>query len=286
MRRLRNAFTLIEILVAMSLVVVLVTVASTAFFQMLAMTRRMQALQTMDAVAKTTFEKLSGEVTAMHPCAALWLRSRPGTKEVEFIFMHSKFDRLDYIDTKLPWDVAGDLGYTDLLWSRWHWNASTEILSVAKSRPCRWTKVRNSTYWSAHGGGSMGSSESTFVSIPQLVREAGPGNDPESVLDLNRWNTGLASDVGDYADLVLNSTPLLYHCTALKIELRNLDGTSKLADGDQSLDWGANGTFVDGQQQTGLLTRPGLVRLSFTLNEGDTQRMYSFSFSTPSFTRY
>jgi len=302
----RSAFTLLELLVSMALIAVIITVASTTFFQMLTMAKRLQALQTMDAAAKTTYEKLAGEVTVIHPCAALWLRSKASTKDVEFVFMRSKFNRLDYVDTKFPWDVGSDLGYTDLVWSRWHWNASTETLKVSTSRTCRWTSVRNDQardFWKISGGSKMGDTISTFVSIPQLRRETGTAlnpNDPEKLLDLNSWDTNEATDIGDYSDLKLNAVPMLYNCTALSIELKNLDGSTRTADGSADLAWAAPGTYVDGQDHANLADRPSLVRLRFTLTaqtnstlrfdrddvSANTSRVYSFSFTAPSFTHY
>jgi len=295
MRLPRNAFTLIELLVSMALIAIIATAATTTFIQLLNMSRKLQAMQTMDAAAKTTYEKLAGETTVIHPCAALWLNSKSASKDVEFIFMRGKFNRLDYIDTKYAWDIGGDLGYTDLVWSRWHWNASTEILTVSTSRPCRWTTVRNDqtkNYWKIPSGSKMGNSTSTFVSIPQLQRATQLGiageTIPNDILNLNAWNTGEQSDIGDYGDLEVNAVPLLYRCTELTIELHNLDGSVKTADGTGNLQWAAPGTYVDGQNHTGLVDRPSLVRLRFTLTEpkAKASRTYSFSCTTPSFTHY
>lgn len=303
MKSLRKAFTLLELLMSMTLTVIVVTVATTMFIQMLTMAQRLQALQTLDATAKTTYEKLAGEVTVIHPCAALWLRSKRNTKDVEFVFMRSKYNRLDYIDSKTG---GNDIGYTDMVWSRWHWNASTEILEVSSSRTCRWTTVSNSQsrdYWKIPGGSKMGNTLSTFVSVPQLQRDTGTAADPNSPVDIlnqNSWLTGEPTDIGDYRDLELNAVPLLYHCTDLTIELANLDGAVKTADGSTDLAWAVPGSYVDGQDQTNLLDRPSLVRLRFTLAaqtnnalafsrtdpNANVSRIYSFSCSTPSFTHY
>lgn len=291
----RSAFTLIELLVSMALIAIIATAATTTFIQLLNMSRKLQAMQNMDAAAKTTYEKLALETTAIHPCAALWLTGKAGTKDVEFVFMRSKFNRLDYIDTKFPWDVGGDLGYTDLVWSRWHWNAATEILEVSSSRPCRWTTVRNDqtkNYWKIPGGSKMGNSLSTFISIPQLQHNTDLGlageTIPNDILNQNAWNTSELTDIGDYRDLEVNATPLLYRCTDLTIELKNLDGNVKTSDGTVNLVWAAPGTYVDGQDQPKLVDRPSLVRLRFTLTEpkAKTSRTYSFSCTTPSFTHY
>jgi prepilin-type N-terminal cleavage/methylation domain-containing protein len=290
----RSAFTLIELLVSMALIAIIATAATTTFIQLLTMSRKLQAMQTMDAAAKTAYEKLAGEVTVIHPCAAVWLTAKAATKDVEFVFMRSKFNRLDYIDTKFRWDVGGDLGYTDLVWSRWHWNASTEMLEVSSSRTCRWTVVSNDqtrNYWKIPSGSKMNNTNSTFVSLPQLQRDTGTASDPDSpigILNLNSWNTGEKTDVGDYDDLTLNAVPLLYRCTDLVFEVKNLDGSVKTADGTADLSWAAPGTFVDGQDHPKLVDRPSIVRLRFTLTEpkAKTSRTYSFSCTAPSFTHY
>ena len=290
----RSAFTLIELLVSMALIAIIATAATTTFIQLLNMSRKLQAMQTMDAAAKTTYEKLASEATVIHPCAALWLTSKMSSKDVELVFMRNKFNSRDYIDTKFAWDVGGDIGYTDLVWSRWHWNATTEILEVSESRCGRWSQIRNDqtrNYWKIPGGSKMGNSTSTFISVPQLQRDTGTVSDPnspKSLLNLNGWQSGELSDVGDYDDLVLNAAPLLYRCTDLTIEVQNLDGNRKTADGSADLPWAAPGTYVDGQDHPKLTDRPSLVRLRFTLTEpkAKTSRTYSFSCTTPSFTHY
>jgi prepilin-type N-terminal cleavage/methylation domain-containing protein len=302
--RERAAFTLVELLVSIVLIALITTAAITATSRMLTMTRRLQALQTMDASAKTLYEKLSGEVAAMHPCAAVWLTSETSTKSVELVFMHAKRSPRDYYDTK----SLNNMGFTDLLWTRWHWSASTETLMVSASRPGRWTRiladqVRN--YWKIPGGSRMGSvrfsstlgSEaglpyySSFLSVPKLVRETGTATSPSSpkdILNANSWQSGEQSDIGDYDDLLLGARPLLYDCSGLCIEFSNRDGATKLADGNSVLAWAAAGDHVDARDQPGLDDRPCIVRIRFTLTDPKTQatRTYSFSCPTPGIPTY
>lgn len=305
----RTAFTLVELLVSIALIIVIATAAVTAVVQMLTMTRRLQALQAMDATAKTLFEKLSVEVGAMHPCAALWLTSDPATKSVELVFMHAKRSPRDFYDIKYGAGMHGMMGFTDLVWSRWYWTAApTGTLEVAASRTGRWTRVvgdQTRNYWKIATGSKMPSTYySTFLLVPQLVRGTGTATAPDSpkdILNANAWQSDPAdpsikpverSDVGDYDDLLLNSRPLLSNCSDLTIELLNRDGTGKLADGTSALAWAVPGSYIDGRDQPRLDDRPSLLRIKFTLTSvidlkrTEVSRTYSFSCALPGIPTY
>jgi prepilin-type N-terminal cleavage/methylation domain-containing protein len=305
----RGAFTLVELLVSIALIAVITTAAITAVVQMLAMTRRLQALQTMDATAKTLFEKLSVELGAMHPCAAIWLTSDPATKSVELVFMHAKRSPRDFYDFKYGAGMHPVMGFTDLVWSRWYWSeAPTGTLEVSTSRTGRWTQVvgdQTRNYWQIPSGSKMPSSyASTFLLVPQLVRDTGTAtapNSPRDILNANAWQSDPAkpalkpvekTDVGDYDDLLLNARPLLSNCSGLTIELRNRDGTGKLADGTSALAWAAPGSFIDGRDQPGLDDRPSVLRIRFTLTtvvdlkKTEVSRTYSFSCALPGLPTY
>jgi prepilin-type N-terminal cleavage/methylation domain-containing protein len=215
--RARTAFTLVELLVSIVLIALVTTAAITATSRMLTMTRRLQALQTMDASAKTLYEKLSGEVAAIHPCAALWLSSDTTNKSVELVFMHAKRSPRDFYDNKMLWDVFNTMGFTDLLWSRWQWSASTGTLMTSTSRTGRWTRIladQSRNYWKIPSGSKMGTVKqdgyllseaslpyySSFLSVPQLVRETGTATSPLSpkdILNANAWQSGEPTDIGE-----------------------------------------------------------------------------------------
>jgi len=307
MKRHRHlqAFTLVELLVAMALTLLIVTAATTALFQMLSMTRRLQAKLVMDAAAKTVFERLHRETSAMQPRAAVWLRSTSGPKTVECVFMCGK---------EMPTDFPRTTGnvripFTDLVWTRWYWSADSERLDVSSSSSARWSsvsegKATNNTYWkyrpSDPDPNTNGPRFTTLLCIPLLRSESGItgfANDPAAVLDQNSWNygllpatstTGSTDDYGDYEDLKRNARPLLHHCTNLTIELQNLDGSKHTADGSVVLNWGASGGRVDGADKPDLGSRPSLVRLKFTLTDIKTKAVstYSMSCATSEYTRY
>lgn len=290
---IRRGFTLIELLISVSIIVAITTAAVTATSQMLVLTRRLQAFQTMDASAKTLIEKLSGEVAAMHPCAAVWLSSDP-TNGVEFVFMYCKPTPRGSYESKLPVGVGRNMGFTDTVWSRWHWSGATGIVSVATGRSGRWVAIANDQgrdYWKIPSGSRMGASISSFLTIPRLVRETGTSTspmNPKDILNANAWQSGEPTDVGDYDDLVLNMRPLLENCTNLTIDIRCSDGLVKTANGVTPLSWAAPGSYVDGRDQMNLSDRPSLVRIRFTLTDPATgaNRIYSFSCATPSIPAY
>lgn len=308
--RRRSAFTLIELLISVTLTLIIATLAITSITSMLAMARRLQALQTMDASAKTLYEKLSSELAAMHPCAAIWLTSDPADKSVELVFMRTKDAPLDHIDSRREWRRQGatELGYTDLVWTRWYWRwdsaAATGTIHVSTSRPARWTRIlgnQTRDYWKIPGGSKLGNAFfSSFLSIPRLVPATGTATEPNSprgVLDANSWGSGEATDVGDYADLTRSARPLLGNCTDLRLELVSRDGTVHAADADTPLAFAAEGAYVDASDAPGLSAaaarsvldrRPAQARLRFTLSDSKTgaTRTYSFSFATPAIPVY
>lgn len=290
----RAAFTLIELLVATALVVAIVAVSTMAVAQMLTTTHRLQAIQGMDAIAATAQIRLGGEIAAIHPCAALWLTSDKGDKSVELLFMRSKYPRFDNVDLKAAPGCNTQMMTTDLTWSRWHWSAASNTLRVSENRRVRWTRIsagpaRN--YWNIVGGSKMPNDYLTgFIAIPQLRRD--DTGDPVAALNANAWQSSETSDVGDYDDLILNSSPLLHNCTDFSVELQNLDGATRTASPTADLAWSAPGSFIDGRSQTGLEDRPGIVRVRFTLADPPPPEgtgvscTYSFSFSTPAFSPY
>jgi len=317
---------MIELLISIALILVITTAAITAVVQMLAMTRRLQALQTMDASAKTLYEKLSAEIAAMHPCTAVWLTSDTADTSVELVFMRTKDEPLDHIDSRREWgrSARSELGFTDMLWSRWYWKwdpvKKTGTVFAASSREARWTRVfgnQTRNYWKIPGGTLLNNTYfNSFVLIPRPVRETGTlkyPNHPIGLLDANAWQSAPAtsttpavvaiekSDFGDYEDLLRNSQPLLFNCTDFSLEVVSRDGSTRIAEGDTALAWAAEGSVVDGSDPPGLAAadakaildaRPSMVRIKFTLTavidlqKNAVSRTYSFSCPAPGLPTY
>lgn len=309
-RSRHHGFTLIELLVSIGLILVITSIAISSIVSMLAMARRLQALQSMDASAKTLFEKLSHDIAAMHPCAAVWLRSDPSDKSIELVFMRSKDAPFAHIDSRREWhrSFLSELGYTDLVWSRWYWRwdtaTATGTVYVSSSRSARWTWIlgnQTRNYWKIPSGSKLPSTFfSSFVSIPRVVQATGTSTNPDSprdILDANSWQSGEFTDIGDYQDLLQQARPLLEACSDLVLELVCRDGTMHQADGDTAMSFSARGSVVDGSDEPGLSAtairqvldaRPCTIRIRFTLRDAKTgaTRAYSFSCATPSIPTY
>lgn len=305
-----SAFTLIELLVAVTLIVGVAVVATTSVMQMMKLTRRLQAVQNMNAAATTVQAKLGDEVAGMHPGSAIWLRTTdnatdPTLKDVELVFMTAQRAPHNYRGIPLADYQSREIGYCDLVWTRWAWNASSEVLSASNSRNARWTRIfgdATRNYWKLPAAATFTSRTmsqlnsipgernlpffSVFLSIPRPVRETGvvgAVNVPNGILDRNTWNwppdpNFESAEMGDYTDLVRNARPVLRGCSALRLEVVLRDGSREVADQSTSLTWAAPGDFIDGGERRDTSNalrfnpddRPSLVRIAFTLREGDT----------------
>ena len=312
----QKAFTLLELLVATALTISIVTIATVALNQMLLMVRRLTALQEMNTAAALLHNRLTRQVSSMHPCTALWLSSDATDRSVELVFMHGREETREF---------GTGLFITDQTWTRWHWSASTKVLTVAKGRGERRFSVSSTAamgYWQFAPNTMTGST--LFMLVPQPVRDPGPGGPQgedlnrngvfdagedlngngkfDQMLDANRWHTEralpggapLPDDVGDHQDLLDNALPVLPYCTACTIEIVDADGNVHTADGSTTAVWSAPGAYIDGRAQLDAGKQPSLVRLRFTtanpylLGDDKTtvQATYSFSASTPDDTRY
>jgi prepilin-type N-terminal cleavage/methylation domain-containing protein len=272
----RRGFTLIELLISLALLTIVMTVAITVTFQCLTVTRRLQARQTMDASARTTYNRLRSEVTTMHPCSAVWLNAKQG-KWIELVFMSAVPEPLDGLDARLEPGKMRRVYLTDQVWSRWYWDAEARTLTASTSRRGRWSRAYadptlnkgGQDYWQITTGTKMAgllhqdSSPyfSTLMCLPQPQRDTGiavndPGtpyddrDSPVALLNSNNWNTDRNPDIsiGDHQDLVLAGAarPQLINCADVSIGIRSVDGSSVVADEQHDLVWSVSGNFVDG----------------------------------------
>lgn len=293
-----RGFTLLELLIATSLLISVVTIATIALNQMLHMVRRLQALQDMNSAAALVHNRLTRQVSSMHPCTALWLSQKASDNSVELVFMHGV-------------EITGTPRFnTDQRWTRWHWSKATGVLRISEGRGERNFTIGQSTasgYWKFTPNSLVDSNR--FMLVPQPVRDPG-ANGPEVLLNLNSWDTKLAfpstvpppaGDFGDYADLEYNAIPVLQNCIACTIQIVDLDGNTHTADGSVTkVELAAPGAFVDGRPYTDSGKTASIVRLRFTLATsyllGDisaadkdktlVQAIYSFSASAPNDTSY
>ena len=267
-RPARKAFSLIEILVSLGLLVFLLTLGTQAFVQVRTFTQRLQARQVMHASARVIVERLRSGVAGLEQVGALWLRSDDGSgtrpRRVELVFLRGKLDH-HVIDGRYRVDV------TDLVWERWRWDADTRNLTCASSSPSRIFQVQQS--W-AQGG--IDYRNQWFANLPTPRRQALGG--PESI-DVNAYGSGEPKDIGDYQDLLRTSVPIAMTCSALRVELVLMDGTVAAADGSTSAEHGLDGVLVDGTDSAAIARRPRLLRIAFDLTDDRIHFTESFSFT-------
>jgi prepilin-type N-terminal cleavage/methylation domain-containing protein len=295
----RRAFTLVELLVATSLLLSVVTVATVALSQMMKVVRRVQATQDLHDAASQIHKRLTRQVSAMHPCTAVWLHEDKVAETVELVFMYGEERAGSIYDQPLPKrrDPVPALLNTDQRWIRWFWSKKTGHVSIAEGRGERSFLVdRSSTaaYWPFTANAMTGAD--LFLVLPQPQRDKGTG--PQAVLDQNQWNTGFPGDVGDYEDLTNTAVPVLTNCTSLTIQIVDLNNTTPPptanGTGNTGVIYAASGAYADARDHPDRLKAPSIVRLLFTLTNyfvpGDDQTKveatYSFSASTPHAIRY
>lgn len=272
-RPTRTAFSLIEILVSLGLLVFLLTLGTQAFVQVRTFTQRLQARQVMHASARVIVERLRSGVASLEQVGALWLRSDDGSgtrpRGVELVFLRGKLDHHDF-------DRRDNYGHyrvdvTDLVWERWRWDADTRNLTCASSSPSRIFQVQQS--WTQ---GGIDYRNQWFANLPTPRRQASGG--PESI-DVNAYGSGEPKDIGDYQDLLRNSVPIAMTCSALRFELVLMDGTVIAADGATTAEHGLDGVLVDGTDAAAIARRPRLLRIGFDLTDDRIHFTESFSFT-------
>jgi prepilin-type N-terminal cleavage/methylation domain-containing protein len=270
----RRGFSLVEILVSISLMAFLLTVGTQAFVQVRTFTRRMQAKQELHNTARIVFEQLRGDLSAVENSAAVYLVSHDGSgpdpKGVELVFLRGKLDHLDF--TRHDYYGHHQTGVVDLVWARWAWDAQAKTLAVGASSPSRLFRLSRS--WTSGGIEYQGQ---WFANLPSPRRVAGLGG--PAVLDANAYGTGDPQDVGDYQDVVANSVPIARPCTAMRIEVVLQDGTVLSVDGSGNAAHALDGVLVDGSVTPAIGRRPRLVRVMFDLSDDSAHLTESFSFS-------
>lgn len=288
-----RGFTLIEVLVSLTVVMVLVGAATAAFMQLRTMTRRIQARQALCDTARVAFDRLRGDCDAMVHAGAWWLRSTSGGA-VELVFLRGKTDMLDFsssAEVREPdFGQINPITLTDLLWTRLHWDPATGELGLGSSRPLRLVQLTQG--WSSPAGRDFNGAYAVF--LPQGVRQS--GSDPQTVLDANRIGNGDPADLGDYGDLVAGTVPLATGCTDLAMQAVLGDGSVVEVSSAVTRTLAGDGLPVDGRGSAAA-QRPRLLRLRFTLRSPDSrvdpatglddpasliQQTFSFTFRTPS----
>lgn len=271
--RFRRGFTLIEVLVSLTLMAFLMTTATYAFTQVKAMTARIQARQAMHNSARLVYERLRTEIDAMHQGSAFFLRSGGGGGDVELVFLSGRYDLRDF--SARPEYESSEAYTVDHLWSRWHWSGPGEALTSARNRPLRRFVLNQD--WAPDG---INYRNQTFAILTQAQREA--GTDPISTLNRNAFGTPSLEDRGDYTDLVAQAQPIALDCSDLRFEVVLADGSIIGAAPDRTSSHAIDGLHINGEAG-GTASRPRLIRMRFALSDPrlDLSETFSFTFRAP-----
>ena len=271
----RRGLTLIEILVATTLVAFLIASATAGFVQIRSLARRIDARQQLHNNARLVFERLNWELSAlMHGSAFFAIGSTAGT--VEMVFLRGKADNVDFMLGNAFGAEADSL--TDQLWTRWQYDAATRQLNLAASSASR--SFDQDKSWV--NGGYDYNNRAKFRNLPTPQRVI-IGASPAATLDANAYGTGAGGDIGDYANLLNNSVPIISNCTGFALEIVCEDGSSHPIDTTANASLLSDGQMIDGRAGTALASRPRLVRTRIELTDPTTlvSETFSFSFLTP-----
>ncbi len=306
MRRDRSAFSLIEVLVAVTLSALLFAAAWRMFSQTRNIARNTQARLALHASAKGIYESLRNDLSTLEQHCALWLISAPGEKNtIDFVFMTSARDELGY-------QVNG--GYsqpmaTDLVWCRWVWRNGDKRLLSSRTPLARSWQVDPSI------DGIPAPASPNFSTFPNVSflsepRRFTPNNDLAH-LDDNRWNfttaggapVGTGANTGDLTELERRLAPVCANVESCVIELVKPGVDQKqTADGINSSTFCARGIRMDGVASRNTVNpvnpasgspapnlvsfvddeidqRPLLLRIKVVLRDPATDLRLTFAFS-------
>lgn len=269
----RRGLTLIEILVATSLVAFLIASATAGFVQIRSLARRIDARQQLHNSARLVFERLNAELSSLMHGSAFFASGSGGT--VEVVFLRGKLDNVDFMLGNAFGAEADSL--TDQLWTRWSFEAAKQQLSLAASSAAR--AFDQDKTWVNGGYDYLNRAKFRNLPSPQRVII---GASPATTLNANAYGTGASNDIGDYTDLENNSVPILSNCTGFALEIVCEDG-SVHAVGASAGSLLSDGQMIDGRAGAALASRPRLVRTRLELTDPATgiAEAFSFSFLTP-----
>ena len=221
----RTAFTLIELLLAVSIALVLVAVAVSAMLQIRTTTERTVVRLALHQRAGLLADQLSQRFAALQQHGALvveWIDVGTAGKpdqRLRLLFLRGVFDQNDW-----NYSAYGDYPAwpsptsTDLVWELWEWRASNHALYAATSplvaRMARGRKADGSNL--VINGVSYGNQ--WFINLPQPRRTLSAQwradlNDnvlfPATPTDLEHSASQIVGDTGDWSDLRDHLVPLL-----------------------------------------------------------------------------
>lgn len=253
----RKAFTLLEVLVSFAVMMVIVAVATTAYFQLNGLTQRVQARQALFDTASVVFDRVHADTGAMIDGGAWWLRSAGAAEpEIELVFLRGRADPTELATTSA--EANPDMA-CDLTWTRLRWNSRSQALSISTNALKRVFTLRNS--WSDPAGHDHVGK--VFCAAPTPARQAG-SSALMTLGVLGGFGTGDPVDRSDWADLQDNEFPIATGCTDCRVQVILGDGSLVDAVPDTVLGKAWDGLPVDGRGSAAA-SRPRLIRLRFTL---------------------
>lgn len=271
-----HGLTLIEILVATTLVAFLIATATAGFVQMRTLARRVDARQQLHNSARLLYERLGWEISCMMQGSAFFaIGTSTGT--IELVFLRGKLDNTDFMQGS-SYGVTS-MSLSDQLWTRWSYDKAAHEIKLAASSPSR--SFDQDVSWVSGGYDyKSGGTKSYFRNLPTPQRVV-RSSSPMTTLDANAYGTGATGDIGDYTNLLNNAVSISTNCSNLTLEVYCQDGSHYPISTNANNSVMCDGQMIDGRAGASLAMRPRLIRTTFELTDYDVGISETFIFSFP-----
>jgi type II secretory pathway component PulJ len=311
-RRGAAGLTLIELLVSITLGMILIALAWSAFVKCKDAAARTSLRVDLHTSASAYRELMQRDFANFSPATALFARSTPGVivgtdkvDTVEIVFMRS----IHPLRTQYNESIAQQF-MADYHWIRWRfkrtwrqvagvWKVYDHTLYRSQSTPNRrWNAVQTiagSSYDDPTGGIKPNGADSgglLYINIPRPLRDASAGI---PALDFNTYNTPAASivagsgtgDIGDLTDLDRNELAASSRVRDFMVGWVDAGGNLVTVASDTAADQRIDGLYMDvlgpsgNAYATQLAKRPRVMRITMNLAEANVSQDFSFSIATP-----
>jgi prepilin-type N-terminal cleavage/methylation domain-containing protein len=312
----RRAFTLVEVLMAVSIAVIVVALATSVVFQIRHLSDRALARMTMARRSALVHAQLMQRVAAAAPGQATVLEWKGG--RLRLLFMRGLVDLNDWENSydESNNSTNADFGFwptfsSDQVWELWEWSRDEHILRSATSRSLRRFQLSGQTI----GGITYNDHYFAIVPQPRRTLQASTWRDelngnllfPDygvATTDRLAGRRGLVEgDVGDWTDLADHLVPVLSGDSSdrqiaadpatwdgvvdFAVRIETVDGSvHQLSQDDVDTTIVIQGSRCDGVS-TGITdatapgARPALLKLCWTLRDRRSGLSMPFSYSLP-----